>query len=295
MLIWCLFAVLAGFFVALSDALNKKYLSSLGYPYMVIARTLGSLPFLFPVFLFLTHHYNGLSYFSFQFVSNVFLLLLLEITATILYMKGIKVSPLSLTIPFLSFTPIFIILTGYLLLGEKISEKGTLGIILVVTGSYCINLPSIKEGVLAPIKAIKKEKGSFLLFQVAFIYSITSVLGKKGILLSNPLWFAGFYFSILGIVSTFVIKIFYKIKLWEFIKIHYKPILLIGLTQALMCYCHMIALNQIETAYMIALKRTSILFAVILGYFIFKEKHVLVRLFAVILMFAGIFIITFLR
>jgi len=57
----------------------------------------------------------------------------------------------------------------------------------------------------------------------------------------------------------------------------------------------MIALNQIETAYMIALKRTSILFAVILGYFIFKEKHVLVRLFAVILMFAGIFIITFLR
>jgi drug/metabolite transporter (DMT)-like permease len=57
----------------------------------------------------------------------------------------------------------------------------------------------------------------------------------------------------------------------------------------------MIALSQIETAYMIALKRTSILFAVIFGYFIFKEKHILIRLFAVILMLAGIFIITFLR
>jgi len=294
-LIWCIFAILAGFFVSLSDALNKKYLSSLDYHYMVIARTLGSLPFLFPLFLFLTYKYNGLTYFSSPFITNVFLLLLLEIIATILYMKGIKLSPLSLTIPFLSFTPVFIILTGYLLLGEKVSKEGTLGIILVVVGSYCINLPSIKEGVFAPIKAIKKERGSFLLLQVAFIYSITSVLGKGGIILSDPLWFASFYFSILGITSTLAIKILYPIKLWEFIKKHYNSILLVGLTQGLMCYSHMIALSKMETAYMIALKRTSILFALILGYFVFKEKHVLIRLFAVTLMLAGIFIITFLR
>jgi len=166
---------------------------------------------------------------------------------------------------------------------------------LVFLGSYCINLPSVKEGFLAPIKAIKKEKGSFLLLQVALIYSITSVLGKKGILLSNPLWFASFYFSILGIASTLSMKILYRIKLCEFVKTNFKPILLIGLTQALMCYFHMIALSKIETAYMIALKRTSILFAVILGYLMFKESYILVRLFAVILMLFGIFIITFLR
>jgi len=294
-MVWCVFAILSGFFVALSDALNKKYLSSFEHPYMVVARTLGSFPFLFPIFLFLTYKYNGVNYFSSQFVSNVSLLLFLEITATILYMKGIRLSPLSLTIPFLSFTPVFIMLTGYILLGEKISENGAIGITLVFLGSYCINLPSVKEGFLAPIKAIKKEKGSFLLLQVALIYSITSVLGKKGILLSNPLWFASFYFSILGIASTLSMKILYRIKLCEFVKTNFKPILLIGLTQALMCYFHMIALSKIETAYMIALKRTSILFAVILGYFMFKESYILIRLFAVVLMLFGIFIITFLR
>lgn len=294
-MVWCVFAILSGFFVALSDALNKKYLSSFGHPYMVIARTLGSFPFLFPIFLFLTYKYDGFSFFSFQFITNVFVLLILEITATILYMKGIKLSPISLTVPFLSFTPVFIIFTGYLLLGEKISSTGALGIVLVFLGSYCINFPSIREGFLAPVKAIKKEKGSFLLLQVAFIYSITSVLGKKGLILSNPLWFAAFYFSILGIASTLSIKILYCIKLWEFVKTNLKPMLLIGITQALMCYFHMIALSWIETAYMIALKRTSILFAVILGYFLFKESHILVRLFSVILMLSGIFIITFLR
>ncbi len=294
-MIWCVFAILSGFFVALSDALNKKYLSSFGHPYMVVARTLGSFPFLFPIFLFLTYKYNGLSYFSLQFASTVSILLTLEITATILYMKGIKLSPLSLTLPFLSFTPVFIILTGYLILGEKISEKGALGIILVVMGSYCINLPALKDGFLSPVKAIKKEKGSLLLLQVAFIYSITSVLGKKGLLLTNPLWFASFYFSILGIVSTLSMKVLYRIKILPFIKTNLKYILIVGLTQALMCYFHMIALSQIQTAYMIALKRTSILFAVLLGYFMFKETYILVRLFAVLLMLFGIFVITFLR
>ncbi len=291
-MVYFLFAILAGFFVALSDALNKKFLSSLGSPYMVIARTLGSLPFLFPLFIYLTLKHNCFFYFSSNFVFTVSILLILEIIATLLYMKGIQISPLSLSLPFLSFTPIFIILTGYILLGEKISKLGALGIFLIVLGSYCINLPSIKEGWLSPIKAIKKEKGSLLLLKVAFIYSITSVLGKKELLLTDPVWFASFYFSLLGVFATLVIKIFYKIKILDFIKKHKNAILLVGGTQALMCFCHMIALSHIETAYMIALKRTSILFAVILGYLIFKESYFLIRLFSVIFMLLGILIIT---
>lgn len=294
-MIWYGFAILAGFLVALSDAINKKYLSLQGYLYMTIARTTGTLPFIIPVFLYLTFKYQGYQYFDCPFLFNLSLLLILEITATLLYMKGIEISPLSLTLPFLSFTPIIIILTGYLILGEKITLKGALGIFLVLIGSYCINLPSIKEGLTGPIKAVKKEKGSFLLLQVALIYSITSVLGKKGLLLSNPLWFASFYFFILGLLTTLTIKIFYSINLLSIFKKHYKPVLLVGLIQGLMCYAHMIALSHLETAYMIALKRTSIFFAAMLGYLMFKESYIVIRFFAIILMLAGIFIITFLK
>ncbi len=294
-MIWYGFAILAGFLVSLSDALNKKYLSHLNYPYMTIARTFGSLPFVLPIFLYLTLKYQAYQYFNYTFLFNLSLLLALEIIATLLYMKGIEISPLSLTLPFLSFTPVFVIFTGYIILGEKITLEGALGIILVVIGSYCINLPSIKEGLTGPIKAIKKEKGSFLLLQVALIYSITSVLGKKGLLLSNPLWFASFYFSILAFLTTLIVKIFYPVNLLSFIKKYYKPTLLVGLTQGLMYYAHMIALSHLETAYMITLKRTSIFFAVILGYFLFKEAYILIRFFAVFLMLAGIFIITFLN
>lgn len=291
-----IFALLAGFLVALSDALNKKYFSDKGTSYMVFARTVGSLPFLLPLFLYLTFFKGvGVGYFSPQFMVVVGILLGLETLATFLYMKGIKVSPLSVSVPFLSFTPVFIILTGYFLLGEKVSFEGAMGILLVVAGSYVINFPSARLGWLEPIKAIKKEKGSFLLLQVALIYSITSVLGKKGLLLTDPLWFSSFYFTLLGISAGLVVKVFYQIEVGSFLKTQIKGIFLVGLTQALMCYCHMIALSQLETAYMIALKRTSILFSVVLGYFFFKESYFGLRLVAAGLMLTGVCLIMFFK
>jgi uncharacterized membrane protein len=55
----------------------------------------------------------------------------------------------------------------------------------------------------------------------------------------------------------------------------------------------MLALSLVETAYMIALKRTSILFAVILGYLFFRERYVGFRLTGALLMLLGVVIITF--
>jgi len=292
-MLYCFLAILAGFFVALSDALNKKHFSSMGYPYMAVARSLPPVLFLLPIFLWKVslHH---LPHISAKFIPVVCVLLVLELVATLLYMKGVKVSPLSLSIPFLSFTPVFIVFTGYLLLGEKVSFTGAIGIFLIVVGSYLINLTEVKKGLLAPIKAIKKEKGSLYLLEVAIIYSITSVLGKKGLLLTDPILFASFYFSIFGIFATICIKVLYKVSLKKLFT-NLKGCFLVGGTQTIMFFCHMFALEHLETAYMIALKRTSILFAVLLGYFMFREKHLLIRLSSVILMLTGIIILSFWR
>ncbi len=291
-MIYLFLAILAGFFIALSDALNKKYFSSEGFPSMLVARLLGTFPFLFPIFIYLTFFEDTLFYFSLELAFTTSILLILEIIANFLYMKGIQISPLSLSLPFLSFTPVFIILTGYLILEERISSLGVIGIFLIVFGSYTINLPTLKEGFTAPIKAIIKERGSFLLLQVALIYSLTSVLGKKGLLLTDPLWFASFMFSVLGIIITIIVKLLYSINISKLIKNHFKPFLAVGLTHALMCIFQMIALSGIETAYAIALKRSSILFAVMLGYLFFKEKYFLIRISASAIMFLGILFIT---
>ncbi|BAU23469.1 hypothetical protein THC_1090 [Caldimicrobium thiodismutans] len=292
-MVWIILSILAGFFVALSDALNKKYISKEGFVKMTVSRTLGAFPFLFPLFLYFLLEKTSYLYFTPDFIVNTLILLFLEIIATLFYMKGIEISPLSASLPFLSFTPIFIIFTGFFILGERVSVPGALGIFLIVTGAYLIHLPRINQGILAPLKGIWEERGGLFLLVTAFIYGITSVLGKRGLLLSDPLFFASFYFSLLSFTTPLILKFIYKIEILSFLKKNFRGIILVGGTQALMCFCHMLALSLIETAYMIALKRTSIFFAVGLGWLFFKERHIGLRLGASILMFIGILIIAF--
>ncbi len=295
-MLWFFLSLSAAFFVALGDALNKKFFARDGMILMAIARTLGPLPFLVAFLLatFPPSEFLARSLAAFQnptFLKTVGLLLPLETLAILLYMEAIRVSPLSLTLPLLSFTPAFIILTGYLILGERPSWQGVSGILLVVAGSYLLHWPTISKGFWAPFRALLREKGSLLMLGVALIYAVTSVLGKKAILLSDPLWFAGTYFVILGLFVPSVLGLFFKPPLGRFLRSKPKGVLLLGLTQALMVVCHMKAISLAPAAYMIAVKRTSILFGILFGGAMFRESHLRVRLTAASVMLAGVFLL----
>ena len=62
--------------------------------------------------------------------------------ALLIFFKALKKLDLSLAIPLLSFTPIFMLLSSFILLGEFPSLLGILGMILVVSGIYVLNLPA---------------------------------------------------------------------------------------------------------------------------------------------------------
>ena len=56
--------------------------------------------------------------------------ILLNVAANLLFLHAVRVSPLSLTIPFLSFTPVFSALSASVLLGEWPSGSALLGIVM---------------------------------------------------------------------------------------------------------------------------------------------------------------------
>jgi drug/metabolite transporter (DMT)-like permease len=62
----------------------------------------------------------------------------------------------------------------------------------------------------------------------------------------------------------------------------------VGLTQTIMVLSHMWAIHLITAAYMIAVKRTSLIFSVIYGKLIFKEKEITQRLAGASLMVLGV-------
>ncbi len=284
---WLVLSFTAAISSATADALLKGRLGHLS-PYEMGAVRVGyALPWLAPVLFII----------PWPQVDRVFWVVIacglpLEIMGLICSMKAIKASPLSLTLPFLAFTPAFLILSGRIILGEHLSLRGVLGIALIVAGSYLLHLSKAKTGLLAPLGAIAREPGSRLMLLVSMIYAVTSALGKVGVLHSSPAFFGIVYFTCLSALMLLLMPLVPGARLASLFS---RPLscLAVGAVFAVMVLSHMTAISLVQAAYMIAVKRTSLLFGVLYGAFLFKEEDIGERLLGAAVMVCGVFVIGF--
>ncbi len=281
---WIFYAFLTAFSLATADALSKRAMIKENEYVIAWVRDGYALPFLLIVLFFIpVPHLDRI------FWITLITLLPLELTALLLYAKAIKVSPLSLSIPFMALSPVFIIFIAFLFLGEWPNLYGFMGILLITGGAYILNISATSEGLLGPIRAIGREKGSVLMIIVALIYSITSTLGKVAVNHSSPIFFGIFYpFTI-----TLFLSIFLGIKgLLPKVLSRPSTFLPIGFFTAMMVISHFIAISMTDVAYMISVKRTSMIFSVIYGRLLFGEIKIRERLAGVILMACGVALIS---
>jgi drug/metabolite transporter (DMT)-like permease len=288
---WVFCALISAFTLASSDALTKKVLTLHDEYLTAWLRLLFSLPLLIAtLYIVPIPRLDG------EFFKASLSALPLEIIAIILYTKALKVSPLGLTLPFLSMTPFFLIGFSYILLGERVSVTGAAGIILIAIGGYTLNLGKFRKGILEPFVAITREKGSVFMILVALIYSVTSSLGKKAIEHSSPLFFGTAYYSVLTIVLTPVALYKGREELKKIpLKEALRKMILPGAIYAVMVISHMLAMSMTKVAYMIAVKRLSLLIGVLYGHLFFDETSIRDRLFGSVLMFSGFLMIVLFR
>ena len=192
--------------------------------------------------------------------------------------------------PFLALTPLFLIFTSNIILGEGVSVYGGTGILLMAIGSYSLNIHMISKDVLEPVKAILREKGCVMMIIVAFIFSITASLGKVAIEHSSPVFFGGFYFVLVTILFTPIALTMNRGRI-SIEKKDVIPLASIGITFSLMIIFHMLAMSMINVAYMISIKRTSLLFSIAYGHYLFKEERIAEKTFGSIIMLAGFLLI----
>lgn len=285
--LWVFLALLSAFSLATSDALAKKALSGNNEYLVAWFRLVFTMPLLLVVMFFVP-----VPELDSDFYKAFCIALPLEIVTVILYIKALKLSPLGLTLPFLSLTPFFLILNSYLILGEKVSFLGGAGILMIVSGSYVLNLGEIRNGFLGPLKAIRKEKGSLLMICVAALYSFTSSFGKMAIEHSSPLFFGITYFIALTMVFTPIGILMGKKELGSFLREgKLKKLIIPGFFYSLMVLTHMTAMKLTKVAYMISVKRASLLIGLFYGYLFFREENIRSRLLGALLMFIGFLMI----
>ena len=286
---WFYLALLSALSLAFADTFSKKYFQeNSGYELLLVRFFVPGL-LLLPVTL--TGSYPDIGS---EFWLWIAILIPLELLAMLLYSLAIRDTALHLTLPYLAFTPVFNVLTGDLMLGESITPQKLVGILLVVSGAYLLNInkrtDSLTNNLLQPIKAIVTQRGSRLMLMAAIVYSITSVMGKGAVQYIKPEIFGAFYFSIIGF-SALVLMLFIRPgSIRVFVK---KPSysLLVGLCMSIMVISHFLSIAEIEVAYMIAVKRTSLLFGIILGAIFFAERHLIQHFIAGSVMVAGVAII----
>ena len=283
---WFFLSLLAALSLATSDALTKRFFSNLSPLMMGLARLGYALPWLLAALFFIPWVIPDTTFWFCIAIG-----LPMEALAFYCYMKALKVSPLSLTVPFLAFTPGFIILTGWIILGEEISPGGFCGIILIIVGAYFLNLSKTSYGLLDPLKAIFREPGSRLMLLVSFIYAFTSTIGKLAIIHSNPYFFGITYNMALVMLMTLFLPAAANAEPVK--NLVRRPLigLILGALVATTIFSHMLAISMTNVAYMISLKRTSILFGVLYGALWFKEEKIAERLTGAIIMISGVFII----
>jgi drug/metabolite transporter (DMT)-like permease len=125
---------------------------------------------------------------------------------------------------------------------------------------------------------------------VAAIYSVTSAIGKLGVLHSSPAFFGIVYFCCLGTLMIIFMPLVGGLPVRS---IGTKPLagLAVGAVYAVMVFSHMAAISMVQAAYMIAVKRTSLLMGVLYGAFLFREERIGERFFGAAVMLCGVFLI----
>jgi drug/metabolite transporter (DMT)-like permease len=287
---WLPLTLLCAFALASSDAAAKRWLGSSNVWDMLLVR-LGLAGLLLVPWL-LWHPPGELTY---TFWGWMALLAPLEVVAMLLYMRAIRDHALSLTLPYMAFTPVFIVASGYLVLGETVSPRGLTGIGLVVAGSWLLNFETVGRlsgrGLLAPFRAILRNPGSRMMLLAACIYALTAAGSKAAMLEVGSEGFGALYFVIVGGFSLLLTGLL-RPRSFRVMVEQPGASLLVAALMALMVVTHFLAIAQVEAAYMIAAKRTSLLFGILYGALLFGERHLGRHLVAGGLMVAGVALIT---
>ena len=249
---------------------------------------------------------------SLAFMLYLMLNALLEGTAILLNYRALQVSPLSFCVPFLALTPVFLLPIGKFFLHEQIVGGMIVGVFIVVIGSLVINRQLFANGWLEPAKEILRQKGSRYMMLVAFLLATTAALDKWFVTSGGDAAF-GERLSrsfTLSIGKSVMLALFFVGLAWWRLRenknsseivapenVWTQPwrdvpqwILLAAFFEGIVLVLQLLAVQFTVAAIVISIKRSGILLACAVGWFMFKERGITDRVIGSCVMIAGVVI-----
>jgi drug/metabolite transporter (DMT)-like permease len=216
--------------------------------------------------------------------------------------KALKLEDISIVSPLSTTTPIFLILTSAIILGEYPTFWGKLGIFLSGVGAYIIYLrgPNVEYPAwipgkisfyLGPWLRLYNSKGARLALISAYFASMSIPFDKVAVINSNPAISQGFAYLTIGTGLYFWSKLNNR---WNNLnKIHFKKIFLLGCIGGFASILNASAFYYGIAPYVGALKRVQVIWTVALAIIFLKEKHGSLKIIGSIILILGAILMAF--
>ena len=283
---WLPIAIAGSLCEALKDVFSKKSLVHVDEYILLWFSRVVSVFFLLPFLILST-----IPRIEVQMLQALLISGTINVVAVIFYFKAIKNSDLSLVLPMLAFTPLFLLITSPLIIGEFPKVFGLIGVVLIVIGSYTLNIKKRHKGYFAPFTSLVKESGTRYMLLVALLWSISSNFDKIGIVHSSALFWTVAVNGFIAIVLSPMVVFRFK-PIFHLIRIHKRIMILSGIFLSMSVLLIATAMSMSLVSYAVSVKRTSILWGAFLGYVIFKEKNLQERIAGAVIMIIGVIFIS---
>lgn len=216
----------------------------------------------------------------------------INVAANLAFIEAVRRSPLSLTIPLLSLTPVFTAVLAIPLLGEIPEPRQWLGIGAVVVGAFWLNLGRGSVSFAQAWRAFVREPGSRLMVGVSLMWSLAMPLDKLAVTAAGPS-FHGVVLNV-GVAVALVLLATARGKLSEFGDLRHRPGLLVFgiLISVVALSLQLMAIKMVWVGFVETMKRgVGSFLALLWGRLIFDEAFDRQRFVAVAAMGLGVALI----
>jgi drug/metabolite transporter (DMT)-like permease len=280
-----LFASLSSLFYVALDVLRKLLGQKMAAVPVAMGLNMGALPVYIGALVA-----TGPNTWDGTFAAVATLLAGTQAIASLLYVQAVTLSPLSLTVPYLSLTPVVSALVAWVMVNEVPHLLGAVGIVLVAGGTLALQADDQTQ--FRTLVVVRfSEPGSWRMLIVAVLWGVTTPLNKIAIAHGSEALLAGW----IAVGSAALLGVWWGVGLAGHVPAQ-EPfalrtaslLALAALVVAGAVLCQFFAYRELLVAYVETIKRFGSLLTVLIGTLAFGEEGLARRLPAATVMAVGV-------
>lgn len=281
---WYLFALLSACSSTLRRAGDKRLSHKLHYLTLGWVQQLCSLPVIILAQVLVGRFFNPLTLGVDFWMPTVLYAAVLYPLFLYFYIHAIKEGELSRVLPIQSLTPIFVMITARIFIGQTPTPLAVLGIIIVVLGIYILNLKG--RYLHNPLKVFSGDRPNAFMLASLAITAFAGVCDKIAIQASDPVYYT-LVNTCISLTVLLLVSCVAGVNTASTLKKLAKPLLASGTLSGMSFLLYVFALQTGPLAYVSTIKGTSILMGSVVGFAYFKERVTKVKIIALSLIAIG--------